>query len=39
MLVEVIHFFGDAICGTVNRGLGLTFWFTENVGLELAIYI
>ncbi len=28
-------FFGDASAGTVNGGLGLTFWFTENVGLSL----
>ncbi len=28
-------FFGDASAGTVNGGLGLTFWFTENVGLQL----
>ena len=27
-------FFGDASAGTVNGGLGLTFWFTENVGLQ-----
>ncbi len=24
--------FGDASAGTVNGGLGLTFWFAENVG-------
>jgi OOP family OmpA-OmpF porin len=28
-------FFGDASAGTVNGGLGLTFWLTENVGLQL----
>ena len=28
-------FFGDASYGTVNGGLGITFWFTENVGLSL----
>ena len=27
-------FFGDASAGTVNGGLGLTFWFTEQVGLQ-----
>ena len=27
-------FFGDASAGTVNGGLGLTFWLTENVGLQ-----
>jgi OOP family OmpA-OmpF porin len=27
-------FFGDASAGTVNGGLGLTFWLTENVGLS-----
>jgi OmpA-OmpF porin, OOP family len=26
---------GDASAGTVNGGLGLNFWFTENVGLTL----
>ena len=26
--------FGDASAGTVNGGLGLTFWFAENVGLS-----
>lgn len=26
---------GDASAGTVNGGLGLNFWFTENVGLSL----
>ena len=29
-------FFGDSSYGTLNPGAGLTFWFTENVGLELA---
>ncbi|MES2573453.1 MAG: OmpA family protein [Bacteroidota bacterium] len=29
-------FFGDSSYGTVNPGAGLTFWFTENVGLALA---
>jgi outer membrane protein OmpA-like peptidoglycan-associated protein len=29
------NFFGDASAGTVNGGLGLTFWFSENVGLQL----
>ena len=29
-------FFGDNSYGTVNSGAGLTFWFTENVGLALA---
>ena len=28
-------FFGDSSYGTVNPGAGLTFWFTENVGLAL----
>ena len=28
-------FFGDASAGTVNGGLGLTFWFTEGIGLQL----
>jgi OOP family OmpA-OmpF porin len=28
--------FGDASAGTINGGLGLTFWFTENVGLSLT---
>jgi len=28
-------FLGDASAGTVNGGLGLTFWFTETVGLSL----
>ncbi|WP_320813973.1 OmpA family protein [Flavobacterium sp.] len=27
-------FFGDASAGTVNGGLGLTFWLTEHVGLQ-----
>jgi outer membrane protein OmpA-like peptidoglycan-associated protein len=27
-------FFGDASAGTLNGGLGLTFWFTEQVGLQ-----
>ena len=29
-------FLGDESYGTVNPGAGLTFWFTENVGLALA---
>ena len=29
-------FFGDSSYGTLNPGAGLTFWFTENVGLELT---
>ena len=29
-------FFGDSSYGTLNPGAGLTFWFSENVGLELA---
>ena len=29
------NFFGDASAGTVNGGLGLTFWLTEQVGLQL----
>ena len=29
-------FFGDSSYGTVNPGAGLTFWFTDNIGLELA---
>jgi hypothetical protein len=33
--VEVILFLGDSY-GTLNPGAGLTFWFTDNVGLELA---
>ena len=28
------NFIGDASAGTVNGGLGLTFWFTEQVGLQ-----
>jgi outer membrane protein OmpA-like peptidoglycan-associated protein len=28
--------FGDASAGTINGGLGLTFWFTEQVGLSLT---
>jgi OOP family OmpA-OmpF porin len=28
-------FMGDASAGTINGGLGLTFWFTEQVGLSL----
>lgn len=28
-------FLGDASAGTVNGGLGVTFWFTETVGLSL----
>ncbi|MCU0349393.1 MAG: OmpA family protein [Flavobacterium sp.] len=28
-------FLGDASAGTVNGGVGVTFWFTENVGLQL----
>ncbi len=28
-------FLGDASAGTVNGGLGLTFWLTEQVGLQL----
>jgi len=28
-------FFGDASAGTVNGGLGFTFWFSEQVGLQL----
>jgi len=28
-------FFGDNSFGTVNPGLGLTFWFSENVGFSL----
>ena len=28
-------FFGDASAGTVNGGLGLTFWMSENVGLQV----
>ena len=29
-------FLGDASFGTINPGAGLTFWFSENVGLELT---
>ncbi|OUL63980.1 OmpA family protein [Flavobacterium sp. AJR] len=29
-------FFGDSSFGTVNPGAGVTFWFTESIGLELA---
>ena len=29
-------FLGDESFGTVNPGAGLTFWFTENVGLAFA---
>ena len=29
-------FLGDASFGTVNPGAGLTLWFTENIGFELA---
>ncbi|MFB9110204.1 OmpA family protein [Flavobacterium gyeonganense] len=29
-------FFGDSSFGTVNPGVGLTFWFTDAIGLELA---
>lgn len=29
-------FFGDSSFGTVNPGLGVTFWFTDAIGLELA---
>lgn len=28
-------FLGDASAGTVNGGLGISFWFTENVGITL----
>jgi OmpA-OmpF porin, OOP family len=28
-------FYGDNSFGTANCGFGLTFWFTENVGLDL----
>ncbi len=28
------NFFGDASAGTVNGGAGLTFWVTEQVGLQ-----
>lgn len=29
-------FFGDSSFGTVNPGAGITFWFTDAIGLELA---
>jgi outer membrane protein OmpA-like peptidoglycan-associated protein len=29
-------FFGDSSFGTVNPGVGVTFWFTDAIGLELA---
>ena len=29
-------FLGDASYGTINTGAGVTFWFSENVGLELT---
>ncbi len=29
-------FLGDSSFGTINPGAGLTFWFTENVGLALG---
>ncbi|GGF20005.1 OmpA family protein [Flavobacterium limi] len=29
-------FFGDSSFGTVNPGIGVTFWFTDAIGLELA---
>jgi OOP family OmpA-OmpF porin len=29
-------FFGDESFGTVNPGAGVTFWFTDAIGLELA---
>nr|WP_199000239.1 OmpA family protein [Flavobacterium sp. ASV13] len=29
-------FFGDSSYGTVNPGAGVTFWFTDAIGLELA---
>ncbi|MFV5687575.1 OmpA family protein [Flavobacterium sp. ZT3R25] len=29
-------FFGESSYGTLNPGAGLTLWFTENIGLELA---
>lgn len=29
-------FFGDSSYGTLNPGAGLTLWFTENIGFELA---
>ncbi|WP_374399700.1 OmpA family protein [Flavobacterium sp.] len=28
------NFFGDASAGTVNGGVGLTFWVTEHVGIQ-----
>jgi OOP family OmpA-OmpF porin len=31
--------FGDASAGTLNGGLGLTFWLTENVGLSLGSFL
>jgi OOP family OmpA-OmpF porin len=32
------NFFGDASAGTLNGGLGLTFWMTKNVGLSLGSF-
>ncbi len=29
-------FLGDTSYGTINTGAGVTFWFSENVGLELT---
>ena len=29
-------FFGDSSYGTINPGAGLTFWFTKNIGLNVA---
>ncbi|MEY2703259.1 MAG: OmpA family [Bacteroidota bacterium] len=29
-------FMGDASAGTINGGLGLTFWFAKNVGLSFS---
>jgi OOP family OmpA-OmpF porin len=29
-------FLGDSSFGTVNPGAGLTFWFSDNIGFELA---
>ena len=29
-------FLGDSSYGTVNTGAGVTFWFAENIGLELT---
>jgi len=29
-------FLGDTSFGTINTGAGVTFWFSENVGLELT---